>query len=221
MRRPWIGRFLILTALLPILISPSAQPQAQPTAQQPSLDAQVEHFLESNRTRWNAWNVPFEDGKILYDLVVAGRYKNILEIGTSTGHSAIWLAWAASRTGGKVITIEIDPGRHRIALENFKKAGVEAYIDARLADAHDLVRQLPGPFDFVFNDADKEWYLNYFKDLDAKVAVGGCFTAHNTLRIYAKEARDFLEYVKSKPNYRTRIERGSGEGISISCKTAP
>ena len=220
MTRRWLGRSLLLAGLLLGWMSHAAQSQAQPKTPQSSLDARVEQFLESNRNRWNAWNVPFEDGKVLHDLVVAGGFKNILEIGTSTGHSAIWLAWAASKTGGKVVTIEIDPGRHRIALEHFKQAGVEAHVDARLADAHDLVKQLPGPFDFVFNDADKEWYLNYFKDLDPKVAVGGCFTAHNTLRIHAREVRDFLAYVRSKPNYRTRIERGSGEGISISCKTA-
>ncbi len=221
MKRLWRNGLLMLAALLPVLIGQSSRVQAQPRAQQPSLDARVEQFLESNRNRWSAWNVPFEDGKILYDLVVSKGFKNILEIGTSTGHSAIWLAWAASKTGGKVLTIEIDSGRHKIALENFKKAGVDAYVDARLADAHDLVKQLSGPFDFVFNDADKEWYLNYFKELDAKVTVGGCFAAHNTLRIYAKEVEDFVRYVKSKPNYRTRIERGSGEGISVSCKTAP
>ena len=221
MKRGWGNSLLILAGMLQVLSAESAHAQAQPIAPPSALDARVEQFLESHRTRWRDWNVPFEDGKILHNLVVAGRFKHILEIGTSTGHSTIWLAWAASRTGGKVVTIEIDPGRHRTALENFKNAGVEAYIDARLADAHELVRQLPGPFDFVFNDADKEWYLTYFKDLDAKVAVGGCFTAHNTWRIYAREVRDFLEYVKAKPNYRTRIERGSGEGISVSCKTKP
>ncbi len=220
MKCRWRKSWLILAGVLQVLSGQSAQAQA-PQTPQPSLDARVGQFLENNRNRWRDMNVPFEDGKILHDLVVAGRFKRILEIGTSTGHSGIWLAWAASKTGGKVITIEIDPGRHRIALENFRKAGVEAYIDARLADAHDMVKQLAGPFDFVFNDADKEWYLNYFTDLDAKVAVGGCFTAHNTLRIYAKEVREFLEYVRTKPNYKTRIERGSGEGISISCKTAP
>jgi predicted O-methyltransferase YrrM len=219
MNRAWSSGILLLAGLLAMVIGQRAQ--AQGSAQHSTLDAKVERFLESHRHRWRDWNVPFEDGRILYDLVVAGRFKNILEIGTSTGHSAIWLGWAASKTGGKVITIEIDPDRHTAALENFRKAGVEAYIDARLADAHDLVKQLAGPFDLVFNDADKEWYLNYFKDLDAKIAVGGCFTAHNTLRAYAKEVTDFLAYVKSKPNYRTRIERGSGEGISISCKTAP
>jgi len=208
---------LILAALLPVLLGAPAHGQTP----SPSLDARVAAFLEDNRHRWNALNVPYEDGKILHELVLTNRFRTILEIGTSTGHSTIWLAWAAAKTGGKVTTIEIDPGRHTIALEHFRRAGVEAFIDARLADAHDLVRRLPGPFDFVFTDADKEWYPNYFKDLDAKISVGGCYTAHNTLRVYAREVREFLDYVRSRPNYRTRIERGSGEGISVSCKTAP
>ena len=100
------------------------------------LDAQVSEFLHENRNSWSGWNVPYVDGKILRDLVVKGGYRNILEIGTSTGHSTIWLAWAASKTGGKVITVEIDEERYRTALDNFKKAGVADYIDARLGDAH-------------------------------------------------------------------------------------
>ena len=177
-------------------------------------------FLNGARYEWGEWNVPYEDGQILHDLVVQNGFKNILEIGTSTGHSAIWLAWAASKTGGRVITIEIDRNRYETALENFRKAGVNQYIDARLADAHELVKALSGPFDFVFSDADKEWYLQYFKDLDPKIRVNGCFVAHNVLRSWAPQVEKFLAYVKARPNYRTRIERGSGEGISISCKTA-
>ena len=63
---------------------------------------------------------------------------------------------------GKLITIEINEGRHKEALANFKEAGLSEYIDARLADAHELVEKLKGPLDFVFSDADKDWYQNYF-----------------------------------------------------------
>jgi predicted O-methyltransferase YrrM len=184
------------------------------------LDDRVKAFLEKARHEWREWNVSHEDGQILHDLVVRNGFRSILEIGTSTGHSTIWLAWAAAKTGGRVTSIEIDRGRYEIALGNFKKAGVDPYIDARLADAHDLVKALPGPFDFVFSDADKEWYPQYFKELDAKVSVHGCFTAHNVLRSWVPQIEEFLTYVKGRPNYRTRIERGSGEGISISCKNA-
>ncbi|HUJ69693.1 MAG TPA: class I SAM-dependent methyltransferase [Syntrophorhabdales bacterium] len=164
--------------------------------------------------------MPYEDGQILYGLVLKGNCRNILEIGTSTGHSTIWLAWAASRTGGKVITIEIDEERHRAALENFRKAGVADLIDARLGDAHDMVPALKGPFDFVFSDADKEWYLQYFKDLEAKISLNGCFTAHNVLWQHDPGIRKFLDYVRKDPSFRTTIEEGSGEGISVSYKIA-
>jgi predicted O-methyltransferase YrrM len=66
-------------------------------------------------------NIPARDGQLLYDLIIKGNYKSALEIGTSTGHSGIWIAWALSKTGGKLITIEIDPDRHREALRNFRE----------------------------------------------------------------------------------------------------
>lgn len=189
-------------------------------AKESPLDAKVRNFLEERRGQWRDWNVPWEDGRILRDLVVARRFTRALEIGTSTGHSAIWIAWGLAQTGGRLTTIEIDPERHAQARRNFEQAGVAKLIDARLADAHELVKELSGPFDFVFSDADKDWYLQYFKDLEPKLAVGGCFTAHNVLRSGGGGAAEFLDYVKKLPNYETTIERGGGEGISVSCKRA-
>ena len=94
-----------------ILALPAAAP-----AQTSDTGAQAKTFLDKNRNNWtsgiNYWNVPYEDGQILHDLIVKGGFKNILEIGTSTGHSTVWLAWAAAKTGGRVTTIEIDQRRH-------------------------------------------------------------------------------------------------------------
>ena len=61
------------------------------------LDRKVQRFLDAERGKWDYLNVPYQDGKILHDLVVKGGYKTILEIGTSTGHSTVWLAWAAAK----------------------------------------------------------------------------------------------------------------------------
>jgi predicted O-methyltransferase YrrM len=191
---------------------------ARAAADDAATDARVRAFLEKSRGSWRDWNVPEEDGRILHDLVLKRRFRSALEIGTSTGHSSIWIAWALSKTNGRLTTIEIDPGRHAAAVRNFKEAGVDGLVDARLADAHALVKQLPGPFDFVFSDADKDWYLQYFKDLEPKIAPGGCFTAHNVLRSGGGGAAEFLEYVKKLPAYETTVETGGGEGISISCK---
>jgi predicted O-methyltransferase YrrM len=183
-----------------------------------NLDSKVERFMESHRDQWTDWNIPEVDGKVLYDLIIQNNYKRAIDIGTSTGHSAIWMAWALSKTGGKLITIEIDEGRYKKALENFKEAGLTEYIDARLADAHELVKRLEGPFDFVFSDADKEWYKNYFVALAPKLEVGGCFTAHNVSWRSDRGIEEFLDYVRSLPNFETRIDSSSQEGISISYK---
>jgi predicted O-methyltransferase YrrM len=183
-----------------------------------NLDSKVRRFLESQRGQWVDWNIPEVDGKVLYDLIIQNNYKKAVDIGTSTGHSAIWMAWALSKTGGKLITIEIHEGRYKEALANFKEAGLTEYIDARLADAHELVKKLEGPFDFVFSDADKDWYKNYFVALAPKLEVGGCFTAHNVSWRSDRGIKEFLDYVLSLPNFETRIDRSSQQGISISCK---
>jgi len=180
-------------------------------------DDRVQKFLEDNRNNWHDLNVPYEDGKVLFDLIVKNNYKSALEIGTSTGHSTIWLAWALSKTGGRLITIEIDEARHRQALENLRKVGLSHIVDARLVDAHVLVKELPGPFDFVFSDADKGWYIQYFKDVDPKLRSGGCFTAHNVRNNFGG-TREFLDYINAQENYTTTVDKTSRAGISISYK---
>ncbi len=200
-----------------LLMSTVPSAFAQKTGSSKDLDATVEKFLSENRRSWHDLNVPYKDGQTLFNLIAKNNYTRALEIGTSTGHSAIWIAWALSKTGGKLITIEIDEDRYKTALKNFKKAGVEEFIDARLADAHQLVKELKGPFDFVFSDADKEWYTQYFKDVDPKLVVGGCFTAHNVTDGF-RDVKTFLNYVRSLSNYETTIDRSSSSGISISYK---
>ncbi len=222
-------KFIISIFFTVIIISVMMHSSAAQTLKSnPALDEKVRNFLSSRNRRWYDMNVPTVDGQLLHDLIIKNNYKSALEIGTSTGHSGIWIAWALSKTGGKLITIEIDERRHRQALENFKQAGLSEYIDARLADAHTLVKELKGPFDFVFSDADKEWYKNYFVDIDPKLKVGGCFTAHNVSERsqfgrgryggYSGQA-EFLEYVRSLKNYETTVNSAGG-GVSISYKKA-
>lgn len=183
-----------------------------------NIDEKVQKFLDEHKSDWHDLNVPYRDGQFLHDLIVKHNYKNALEIGTSTGHSAIWLAWALSKTGGKLITIEIDENRYKTALENFKEAGVSEFIDARLADAHELVKELEGPFDFVFSDADKDWYKQYFIDAAPKMTVGGCFTAHNVGSMNWPGIREFVNYIQTRSDFETTIENEKTSGISISYK---
>lgn len=183
-----------------------------------ALDARVTTFLEQHRSGWRDMNVPEADGRALYDIVLKNGYKRALEIGTSTGHSGIWTAWALAKTGGRLITIDIDEGRYREALRNFKEAGLDGFIDARLADAHDLVPRLEGPFDFVFIDADKDWYTNYAKAVIPNVRVGGCVAAHNVSapgQWRGSAGADYHRYVTSLPFLETSIVNGQ---LAISYK---
>ena len=183
------------------------------------IDRKVEAFLESHQYQWRSENVAEEDGRVLFDLIVQNRYTHALDIGTSTGHSAIWIAWALSKTGGRLITVEIEETRHQKALENFKRAGLSDFIDARLADAHELVPQLQGPFDFVFIDADKNWYTRYVDAVLPKLEVGGVITARNVRSLlYMRGIRDFLNYVQNIPGLETIIDERSSSGILISTK---
>jgi predicted O-methyltransferase YrrM len=215
--------FLIVVACLLLSFGwtdGSASPQNQASSE--SLDVQIRGFLDRHRETWHDMNVPEADGRKLHDIILEHKYKSALEIGTSTGHSGIWIAWALAKTGGKLVTIEIDRDRHDQALVNFRAAGVAPYVDARLGDAHELVPALKGPFDFVFCDADKDWYNNYLEAVLPKLAVGGCFAAHNiSERGYeAGYSRRFLRLTRSYSYLETTVFTG-GAGMSITYKTAP
>ena len=211
------GIILLMVLSLPVI---PIQMKAQSPKENPDLDVKVRKFLSDHAGQWRDLNIPEADGELLYNIIIKGNYKNALEIGTSTGHSGIYIAWALSKTGGKLTTIEIDEGRHNTALENFKQAGLSEYIDARLGDAHSVVKELKGPFDFVFSDADKGWYKNYFIDVDPKLKTGGCYTTHNISdrsmggrggrygRGGNGDSGDYLEYVRGLNNYETTLING-------------
>ena len=182
--------------------------------------AQSSRFLADHQETWTDYNVPYQDGQELERLVVESGCQRILEIGTSTGHSTIWLARGAARTGGRVVTVEIDRGRHERALRNFEAAGVAHLVDARLGDAMKVVPTLDGDFDFVFSDATwatqpEEGYLNFFKVTEPKLRIGALYTMHNVTDGYGDDGR-FFRHLDKLGNWETTILHRSSAGISVS-----
>ena len=101
----------------------------------------------------------------------------------------------------------------------------QGFIEARLGNAHQLVKKLIGPFDFIFCDADKEWYKNYFIDISPKVQVSGCYTAHNVSGntrsgFGFSGTAEFYNYIKKLPGWETSVDN-HGAGLSISYKKSP
>jgi predicted O-methyltransferase YrrM len=149
------------------------------------------------------WSVPRQDGEFLHFLVKATRARNVLEIGTSHGYSAIWMGLALEETGGRLTTIEIDRTRRDLARKHVTEAGLSQRVALIKGDAHAEVPKLPGPFDFVFLDADKDGQVDYFRALyPRKLAPGGLLAAHNAIR-QAGAMRDYLELIRTHPDFDT------------------
>ena len=124
-------------------------------------------------------SVPLNDGRYLRVLTESVGARNVVEIGTSHGYSAIWLCLALRGTGGKLTTFEIDAERAALARKNFKRAGVENLVTLVEGDAHKEIARLKEPIDLLFLDADKEGYLDYLEKLLPLVRAGGLIVAHN------------------------------------------
>jgi len=163
---------------------------------------------------WRA-NVPATDGRLLRLLTEAVGAKNVVEIGTSNGISTIWFALALRKTGGKLITHEIDPNTAALARKNFAAAGVGDLIALVEGNAHETVSKLKGPIDVVFIDADKEGYLDYFEKVLPLVRPGGLILAHNMNPRMAEAA--FLKAITTSPDVETLFYLEGG-GMSMTLK---
>lgn len=106
--------------------------------------------------------------------------KNILEIGTYTGYSAICMA-EGLQADGKITTIDINAELETFARSYFEKAGITENIDFRIGNAMEIVPTLETEFDIVFIDADKSNYINYYEMVISKVRAGGYIFFDNVL----------------------------------------
>ena len=178
-------------------------------------DEKVLPMIKHLPYRHGGMNVPAEDGRLLYDIILDKGYRRGLEIGTSNGYSALWLGMAFKETGGKLITLEIEPQRALEARENFEHAGLDDIIDSRINDALKEIPSLEGTFDFVFIDAWKPDYMKYLELILPKMKPGGVITAHNVTS-QGSSMRDFLDEIQQNPKFVTTIDRRSRAGVSIS-----
>jgi len=171
--------------------------------------------MQMNQRR-GMMNVPLIDGRILRILAESLNAQKVVEIGTSNGYSAIWFCLALRKTGGKLITHEIDEQRASLARKNFKRAGVEQMITLVMGDAHETVKKLEGPIDILFLDADKAGYIDYLEKLLPLVRPGGLILAHNTNM--RRGMADYLEAITDDPDVETLFIHKDMAGLGITLK---
>ena len=146
---------------------------------------------ELEKTSKEFWNTPPEDCRLLNLLIKISKAKRVLELGTSNGYSAIWMA----ETGAEVVSMEKWEERIAEARKNFEKAGVKVEIVE--GDMLENIPKLKGKFDFVFIDAMKKEYLVCLKLLlKGKLTEGAVVAAHNVVN-KKEELKEYTDFVKN------------------------
>lgn len=157
-------------------------------------------------------NVPVVDGRTLRLLAECMGAQKVVEIGTSTGISGLWLSLAMMRTGGRLVSFENDTGRAAVARANFEKAGVASLVTVIEGNARERIGSVEGPIDMVFLDADKPAYRDYLALLLPLVRPGGLIVAHNMNMVPS-----YAQAITSDPSLET-ILAGDGKRLGITLK---
>lgn len=171
---------------------------------------------------------------LLKFLLALTKPENILEVGTAVGFSAL-LMDEYSPKDCHITTIEKYEKRIPAAMENFRRAGAEGRITLMEGDAAELLKELAGPYDFIFMDAAKGQYGNFLPDILRLLAPGGILVSDNVLqdgeiiesrfavtrrnRTIHTRMRDYLYELKHHPLLETAV-LPVGDGVSLSTKRA-
>jgi len=158
-------------------------------------------------------NLEPETAQLLSILVRCSGARRVLEIGTSNGYSTIWLAASIGPSGGRVTSIDRSQDKQALARENLSKAGLLEYVDLRCGDATEVVKTLPGPFDFVFFDADRKSAPDQLTLLLPKLSPVALILADNVLS-HPAEIADYLAVVNSLKRLQ-HVVVPVGKGLSI------
>ncbi|WP_165246937.1 O-methyltransferase [Paludisphaera soli] len=196
----------------------SAAQTAEPKPALPKDDGEkriLEAIAEARKGQRYA-NVSDADGRLMRQLVEAVNAKRVVELGTSTGESGLYFSLALRKTGGKLYTYDIDPGRVEVAKANFKRAGVEDLIVVTLGDAHETAPKNTEPIDVLFIDAEKPGYDAYLRELLPLVRPGGLILAHN-MHTPAPNPR-YVEAVTTNPDLDTSFLLMDGAGLGVTLK---
>ena len=151
--------------------------------------------------------------------------KKILEIGMSVGYSGLWFADAimSNTQDGQIITIDKEKFKIDSATRNFEEAGVSSLIKIREGEARKILREIKKEFgenyfDFIFIDADKESYIEYFDLCLSLVRKGGIIAADNILfpERFNEMMADYLSHVRNNPNVQSvTVPIDNGEEVTI------
>ena len=168
-----------------------------------TFDTTTQNILkELEKTQHDFWNISRVTAEFMYNFIVDGGIKSVIEVGTSNGYSGICLGKALKKTGGHLTTIEFYDKRIVLAKDNFEKCGVSDVITIKQGDAATVLEYLPEDYkvDFAFVDANKRQYIDFFHLIDPHLVKGGYIACDNVIS-HAPKVQTFLEDIDKNPNY--------------------
>ncbi len=183
------------------------------------MDALIEAVITSCEAfmsdKEDALALPREAGAFVHTLIEATGATQALEIGTSYGYSGLWIGGALAAAGGHLTTIDVSPRKSAAARERFEEAGLADVVTCLTGEAKSIIPDLPGPFDFVLNDADKQNCRTYVEMLLPKLKRGAVVLTDNTLT-HAEELADFMSWARSTPQLQSvPLPLGNGFEMSV------
>ncbi len=163
-------------------------------------------MAELEQTQKDFWNIPRKTGVILNMFIKMMGAKSALEIGTSNGYSGLWLSKALKETGGHLTTIEFYEKRQSIAIENFKLCDVMDIITPIQGSACDVIRSFDDDkkFDFVFIDASKREYVEYFNLIKPHLTQKCMIVADNIIS-HAEKVQTFVDAIDNDDEFQYEI----------------
>lgn len=182
----------------------------------------VIHELEELEQRTDLeeglWHISRDTGLFFNSMVRHSGATRILEIGTSSGYSGLFLADAARENSGHLYTCELSEFKINLAKTTFEKAGVAEYVTLIEGDALHSLDSLDGPFDFIFIDAVKEEYVFYLSSVWDKLRVGGLVAADNMLSHKELLIMDAYKGFISLLDDASTVTVPIGSGVELTCK---
>jgi caffeoyl-CoA O-methyltransferase len=137
-------------------------------------------------------------GHLLYLLVRAIQGRKVLELGTASGYSAIFLGRACRENEGRLVTLEWDPGMAERAKANLQRAELSPLAEVRVGSALELMDSMKGPHDLIFMDLDKEYYLPALSPCRRLLRPGGLLIVDN---VGFQGAEPFNKIISSDPDW--------------------
>lgn len=146
-------------------------------------------------------NIEPESGRFLSMLIRAQQSKSILEIGTSTGYSTLWLAEAARQTQAMITTLEVDAERVIQAKQYATEIDLADLINFKVIDARVYLEAEKEIFDFILLDAERDAYVSYWPHLSRLLkAKGGLLVVDNVIS-HAAEVEEFIALIQQDPRF--------------------